>query len=73
MWFGKEVSHGCLYHHLDWKLCYLFRLCSHENNYAYLKIKSIFYFKTLEGMQTRAVTVKNSMEFPQNVKNGTTF
>ena len=27
----------------------------------------------LVGMQTGAATVENSMEFPQKVKNGTTF
>ena len=27
----------------------------------------------LVGMQTGAVTVENSMEFPQNIKNGTAF
>ena len=27
----------------------------------------------LVGMQTGAATVENSMEFPQNTKNGTTF
>ena len=27
----------------------------------------------LVGMQTGAVTVENSMEFPQNTKNGTAF
>ena len=27
----------------------------------------------LEGMQTGAVTVKNSIEFPQKAKNGTAF
>ena len=27
----------------------------------------------LVGMQTGAATVENSMEFPQNIKNGTAF